>query len=96
MLVWRGWGLLTLVIAAVAAGFGSAVMTSSKLQAYGAAGGLFLGAVVNWFLGQSLNRPLREADFDHGRRHSLFWIPTAWWSLAMVAGAAVAALGMVR
>jgi hypothetical protein len=79
MIIWKGWGILTLVIAVVATAMGALISPG------GAGLGLLVGAGVNWFVGQNLNRPLREAGLGSGQRHTLFWIPMEWWSIAMAA-----------
>jgi hypothetical protein len=54
---------------------------------------MVIAAALNWWVGQKLNRPLREAYADH--LHSLFWIPMEWWSVAMIAGAVLALFGLI-
>lgn len=90
MLIWRGWGILSPIIAAAPV----VVVNGSKMGNIVAGVGLVLAALLNWFLGQWFNRPLREADFDFGRRHSFFWIPMEWWSVAMLFFSAVNLLGL--
>jgi hypothetical protein len=91
-IVFRGWGILSVGIA-VACGFIFAwlgnlfpTVPHSNPVRYGVALGLGVGAVVNWFVGRSLNQNMREANVNVLKRHSLFFLPMEYWSLAMVLG----------
>ena len=98
MIVWSGWGVLVIVIAVVVGGGLSALLgvgfrAAGLPQLIAAAPflGLAVAAAVNWVVGRRLNtRPGREMiDTATGRtvilrrRHSLFWIPMEWWSVAL-------------
>jgi hypothetical protein len=96
MIIWRGWGILTPLIALACVAGPVALAGSSSLAPIAFGASLVLAAVLNWLLGQKLNRPLREADFDHGRRHSFFFIPMEWWSVAMLIGAVSFFIGLAR
>jgi hypothetical protein len=75
---WSGWGILSLVflVGATLPGF---VWPGP----YSVVGGPFFAAVLNGFVGYTLNRPLRLSPAAAGRRHSLFLIPMEWWSVPM-------------
>jgi len=79
MLIWKGWGILTPIIVVVA------VLIGYVAGGYGAIVGCIVAAIVNWFVGQAFNRPLREAGLGGGRRHTFFWIPMELWSIAVLA-----------
>lgn len=106
MIIWSGWGLLTLVIAVgmgglVAALTGSAMGLADHARFTGLplAVGLLAAAAVNWWAGRRLNaRPGRElVDPTTGetvvlrQRHSLFFVPMEWWSVVLLLAAAAAA-----
>lgn len=96
MIIWQGWGILTVAI------IGGIVMLGTVLlQAMGlrppATGlqwtvilPLLAAAAANWWIGLRMNStPGRElVDPRTGerlilrRRHSLFWIPMQYWSVA--------------
>jgi len=99
MIIWRGWGVLSVVIAAAcffAFGYLGHLTIGSKSGAqFGVAIGLVIAAVVNWFVGRSLNSGRRETKANVLNRHSLFFIPMEWWSVAMVFGS-IAFLQLAR
>jgi hypothetical protein len=93
MIIWKGWGFLSVVIAAAfffAFGYlGHLIIGESPHRngvQYGAAVGLVIAAVVNWFVGRSLNRGNRTAGANVFSRHSLFFVSMEYWSIAMVLG----------
>ncbi|MFC0406761.1 hypothetical protein [Roseomonas elaeocarpi] len=103
MVIWSGWGILTVVIVALVGGSVTAILANlagpgSSAAGYALAVGLLVSAVVNWFVGQRLNAaPGRElVDPATGqrvtlrRRHSLFFVPMQWWSVPLVVVASVA------
>ena len=107
MIVWSGWGILTIVIAALVGGGVTAAAVAAlkgaglpEAEGYALVLGLLAAAAVNWVVGRRLNsQPGREMiDKTTGqtlvlrRRHSLFFIRMEWWSLVLAA-AAVVALG---
>jgi hypothetical protein len=67
MIIWRGWGVLAFIYAAVAmmlfAGLGS-TLVSDKALPFSIAIGLIAAAVATWFTGIALNRtsPQRKID----------------------------------
>ena len=89
MLIWRGQGLLTLIIliAAIALiyfvhgpiGFRNVYVSCGIILAAGA---------VNWFAGRAANQDLDDQPF--WKRHSLFGIPMEWWTWGFVAYALLA------
>ena len=99
MVIWRGWGILSVAIAAIfffAGGYlGSyffGVTPGRHGALYGVAVGLVVAAVANWFAGNSLNRPLREAGVGIWKQHTLFFMPMQWTSSVMLMGAVMFAM----
>lgn len=103
MVIWSGWGILTVVIVLLVGGPITAVLanlagTKGDAAGYALAVGLLASAAVNWFVGRRLNaRPGRElVDPATGERvvlrtrHSLFFVPMQWWSVVLAVVAAVA------
>jgi hypothetical protein len=105
MIVWRGWGILSMVIAFLALAAGQ--LTTAQ-QAMGmplntwtlrwhAAAALLIGAGANFWAGWRLNhrRSRRVVDTSTGRcfvmrtRHDLFFVPMEYWTIAFVLGAAL-------
>lgn len=92
MLVFRGFGILSVFIAFGFAfafaylGYLFPSVPHANFFQYGVALGLSVAAVVNWFVGRSLNNGMREAKENVLKRHSLFFLPMEWWSVAMLLG----------
>ena len=88
MIIWRGWGILVVLIAAVGyvvGGYiGYKIIGQKDGVVFGIAAGFAMAAVANWFAGRSLNRPLQAHDVDVLKRHSFFFIPMEWWSVPML------------
>jgi hypothetical protein len=82
MIVWRGWGILPVVIAGltflVMIGVDSGLKLRSDLLMASIA---IAGGLANWFVGRWFNRPLEQAGVGYWKRHSLFFIQMEWWSL---------------
>ncbi|WP_338661478.1 hypothetical protein VQH23_14650 [Pararoseomonas sp. SCSIO 73927] len=108
MIIWRGWGILTVVILALVGGgvtlaAGTLLESQGAHVGYGFVLGLVAAAAANWVLGRRLNgRPARElVDARTGERvllrtsHSLFFVPMQWWSVLMIAAAVLAFLAML-
>jgi hypothetical protein len=77
MIIWRGWGILAFIYAAVAMmlflGFASALVPDAALP-FTAAIGLLGAAAATWFTGIAMNRtaPQRKIDaWAQGRRAQL-------------------------
>src|SRR5262245_24434344 len=86
MIFWRGAGILTLIIFIVAFLADLAIHEIFHVRnAYLSAGTIMLAAVVNWFVGNALNREMRKAGTSPFKRHSFFFIPMEWWSLPIIA-----------
>jgi hypothetical protein len=88
MIFWKGWGILSLLIA-VAGFFAGAAFVGGLglprgLANYAIPTGLLAAAVGNWFLGRWLNQSRREAKAGALNRHSLFFFPMEWWSGVML------------
>ncbi len=94
MIIWRGAGIVTVIIVAVLTVacmyLGHHLIGGPHFQgrAYGASVGLLFAAVANWFVGTAANR-------DEGG-HSLFFIPMQWWSIPMAFFAVTSFIDAVR
>jgi hypothetical protein len=108
MIIWRGWGILTVVflfggllaaqlIVDAVAGGGT---YSANSAVYGGAG-VGIGGVVTYLVGQWLenrNSPRRLVDPASGEevmiesRNDLFWIPMRIWGLIGVIGGVLVAV----
>jgi len=99
MVVWTGYGLLTVLIAFVLGAVGEGVVQPALRgvaagfpSGTGLAIGLVVAAVVNWLVGTLLNRhPGREPiDPRTGQpvvlrqRHTLLFIPMQFWSVVLL------------
>ena len=102
MVIWRGWGILTIPIVILIGGLVVAVLNNllggtGRYAGLALTAGLLAAAVVNWFVGRHLNRtPARElVDPATGERvvirrsHDLFFVPMQWWSVLLVVAALV-------
>lgn len=84
-IVWQGWGLLSIVIPVAFAVAGAAL----GLGDTGIAIGVFIGAIVNAWLGYKLNTkpgkilvdPATEEQVELRRKHTVFWIPMQYLSV---------------
>ncbi len=104
MIVWSGFGFLSVVFAVLGAAGGIALVDGTGglglglTEDVGFALGLAVAAAVNWLVGIRINRrPGRELiDPQTGerlllrRRHRLFWVPMQYWSVAMLVFAVLA------
>ncbi|MBU0504555.1 MAG: hypothetical protein ABII18_05730 [bacterium] len=99
MIIWRGWGILALVIPAITwiiipLIFKELVSheTYSVYYRYSSAFGIFLGAIPLWFLGRKLNRGGARTLVDEktGEKvvlqanHSFFFIKMEYWSILFI------------
>lgn len=102
MIIWSGWGLLAIPVGFIGIMFGVAVDRAlypgiEPMPSWPLALGLLLAAAAAWWLGRRLNAagdqvlqdPATGALVRLRRRHSLFFIPLQWWSIAMLAFAAL-------
>ncbi|MCO5067006.1 MAG: hypothetical protein M9924_21810 [Rhizobiaceae bacterium] len=107
--VWKGWGILTVLIVVIVAG----AVTMALSVALAAAGltdtlelaaiaiGLFAAAVANWYAGKHFNDvPGRElVDPKTGQtvvlkpRHDLFFIKMEYWSIPVAIAGVLVLLG---
>lgn len=105
MIVWRGWGILVLVLAAVpvalvqlVAGWVMGPDGAARQSDWLAPLGLALSAPLIWWVGRALNRrPARVlVDRETGQEvalrpnHSLFFIRMEYWAVIVALGALVA------
>jgi hypothetical protein len=94
--VWKGWGILTILIVAVVSGLvtlGLSVALAAtglpKLEFAAMAIGLFVAAAANWYAGKYFNSGPGRELFDPKtgqtvilkRRHDLFFIKMEYWSV---------------
>jgi hypothetical protein len=98
MVIWTGYGILTVVFVVAGLLAGDAVDLSMQGSLGGAppkigmAVAVALAAILNWVVGTRLNTdPGRElVDAQTGqrvllrRRHTLFWVPMQYWSLLVL------------
>jgi uncharacterized membrane protein YccF (DUF307 family) len=99
MLIWRGWGILTLVIVGLGVGFGYLVAQVFGVEVTGnnpfTAAGLLLAAIALWFIGAKLNAPREGFDPNTGQKvmhrnmHTLMFIPMQWFGPLVGAGSVV-------
>ncbi|MGO4270691.1 hypothetical protein AB4Z22_12730 [Paenibacillus sp. TAF58] len=97
MVIWKGWGILAVVIAG--AGFIVGILIESLI--YGSSKGVVHGwpytltliaaAVGIWFSGKALNKSAGRVlvdqqtnqQFKMGTPHSLFFIPMQYWAFLL-------------
>jgi len=101
MIIWRGWGILALLIAGIGGGGGTAIAAALGADTsepnVGTAFGLLLAAAAIWVVGSRLNAARPGFDTATGERvlyrnaHTLMFIPVQW--LAPVV--AIVALGIL-
>ncbi|WP_404336205.1 hypothetical protein AB2M62_18555 [Sphingomonas sp. MMS12-HWE2-04] len=109
LIVWSGWGALTiLIVAVVSIAVGALLQVIFTALGYpqlaflAVSIGLFSAAAANWFIGKRLNStPGRElVDPKTGqsvmltKRHKLFWIRMEYWSLPVAVLALVPLLAL--
>ncbi|MFD0774703.1 hypothetical protein ACFQZ2_12265 [Streptomonospora algeriensis] len=97
MIIWRGWGILTVLIAAVCCipmGLLVESALGSEVAPFGVALGLVAAGILVFFLGQRLNAPKPGFHPQTGRQvlfrnqHTLFFIPMQYCGVVLL-GAAV-------
>lgn len=102
MIIWKGWGILVLLIGAVFTiplGFGAASLLGTESAGFGAGLGLLLAAVAVFFVGQKLNAPVQGFHPATGQpvlyrnAHTFFFVPMQYWAfvLPVIAVAAIIA-----
>ena len=102
MIIWRGWGVLTIAIVVLVGGLVTAISfnvlkETGRFVGLAFTAGLVAAALVNWFVGRRLNSaPGRELmDPATGQRvvlrrsHDLFFVPMEWWSVLLLIGALI-------
>ena len=102
MIIWRGWGVLTIAIVVLVGGLVTAISVNvlketGRFVGLAFTAGLVAAALVNWFVGRRLNSaPGRELmDPATGQRvvlrrsHDLFFVPMEWWSVLLLIGALI-------
>ena len=98
MIIWRGWGILTVVIAGITVGAAAILDVKYNLLGPWVMVALALaGGLANWFIGRSLNRPLELVGIGYWKRHWLLFIQMEWWSaLFFLLSAYIAFLALVH
>jgi hypothetical protein len=88
MIVWQGYGLLSLIFFVV--GGASGILIGTKFLELDGPGvlaavavGIVVASLVNWFVGRALNKRSDNRKALNG--HSMFLVPMEWWSLGMIA-----------
>jgi hypothetical protein len=93
MIIWRGLGILVLLIAAGAL-FGSQFAADKAFgsgywqqNAWPAAAGVFFAGAACWFLGRRLNKPAGKDAGEHRRTwtHDLLFVRMEWWAFPLAA-----------
>lgn len=105
VIVWRGWGVLALLIAAAGGGLGTglgvALGGATDHANVGTGVGLMVAAVVIWIVGKRMNAPRLGFDSITGQpvvyrnQHALLFIPMQFWGpIAGAAGIAALIIGL--
>jgi hypothetical protein len=101
MILWKGWGILALLIPAALVAGGDTVLQDVMGSQYNSpvvkALLLFLSAAAVWMAGRKLNStPVKNLiDPETGKvvgikqAHSMFWIPMQWYAVIWVIAAVV-------
>ncbi|MEU3015776.1 MULTISPECIES: hypothetical protein [unclassified Nocardiopsis] len=101
MIIWRGWGILVILIAAVFTvplGFLAAETVGSESAGLGAGAGLLLGAVGVYFAGAKLNAPKQGfhpgtgQPVEYRNAHTFFFVPMQYWGFILPIGGVAAIL----
>ncbi len=110
MVIWSGWGILTVLIAALISGTfavgGVSLFDMAGLHRWSGLPfglGLLAAAAVNWWIGRRLNSTPGRMLTDQAtgqtvvlrRRHSLFFIPMQWWSVPLAIAGVLMLLAVV-
>jgi hypothetical protein len=108
VIIWRGWGIVVIGLALLAALAAGAVAEMVKADDYGT--GLLLGlflipiGVLTWFVGKRMNRdtvrnlvdPKTGEAVTVRNDHSLFFLRVEWWGpILAVAGLVVVISGLL-
>ncbi|MBR8741676.1 hypothetical protein [Nocardiopsis sp. MG754419] len=93
MIIWRGWGILVPLIAAViavpCAALTAEVTGQQHLGGLGAGVGLLLASVAVFLAGNRLNTPRRGFHPATGRpveyrnTHTFFFVPMQYWAFVL-------------
>lgn len=108
-LIWRGWGILAVLIPLVALGLGAAIGMAIA-PANGAVAGVvtaifgLAGAATVWVVGERLNGapgrllvdPATGEKLILRSTHTLFWIPLQWWAPVVALFSLVVAFAMAQ
>lgn len=98
MVVWTGFGFLAGLIPVVVFALTALVMDRGNHTTVDAVIASLVSAGLVWWIGRKLNTapgrvlvdPQTNERLVLRRRHSMFWIPMEWWSIAcLLVGAGV-------
>lgn len=91
MFIWRGWGVLALLLLGAGGGGGTgigiALGGASSGGNWGTCVGFGLAAPALWIVGQALNKPKQGFHPTTGKPatyrnwHTLFWIPVQYYAV---------------
>ncbi|MFC4058133.1 hypothetical protein ACFOWE_07490 [Planomonospora corallina] len=99
MIVWRGWGILVVLVAGALAGGGTflgTVLGADPQKAnLGTVLGLLLAGVAVWFLGVRMNVPPADRPGAPRNQHTLFFVPMQFWGPLLAVGAVAATVVMI-
>jgi hypothetical protein len=105
MIFWKGYGILTLVIAIVVGGISSVVFSKvGSTEEMGAGVGAIISAIIIWFIGNKFNSAKNERIFidkQTGREvivkpnHSLFFIKMQYWAFIIGIIGLITVIGII-
>lgn len=90
MIVWRGKGILTVLVFFLFF-IASIFILTSETSYYGFVASFYVSGLFSWFFGNKWNSKMDSAFIDErtGQRlvvkniHSLFWIPMQYWGIIL-------------
>jgi hypothetical protein len=99
LIMWRGWGILALIVPALFFVAGQALADSvggsGFWSTHASAQTLTLmvaGAALLW-MGRRLNAEYHESQGNAPRRHSLWFVPVEWWGVVLLVAGPMMLLG---
>ncbi|MDA0562952.1 hypothetical protein LG943_01165 [Streptomonospora sp. S1-112] len=94
MIIWRGWGILVLLITGlccVPGGLVTEAVLGADLALFGVSGGLVVAGVAVFFIGQRLNAPRQGFHPQTGQpvlyrnQHTFFFVPMQYFAFVLLA-----------
>lgn len=102
MIIWRGWGIVVVGIALLAALAAGAVAEALNTESTTTLLGIFLipAGILTWFVGKRMNRDSERTLVDPKtgepvvirNDHSLFFVRVEWWGPIMVVAGIISAI----